>query len=50
MPAAPFDPIFVQAAGLTALYRVNGNQWAFDSNGIVCSTDALYWGVAGKNS
>jgi hypothetical protein len=50
MPAAPFDPIFVQAAGLTSLYRVNGNQWAFDSNGIVCSTDALYWGVAGKNS
>jgi hypothetical protein len=50
MPVAPFDPIFVQAAGLTALYRANGNQWAFDSNGIVCSTDALYWGVAGKNS
>ncbi len=50
MPVAPFDPIFIQAAGLTALYRVNGNQWAFDSNGIICSTDALYWGVAGKNS
>jgi hypothetical protein len=50
MPVAPFDPIFVQAAGLTSLYRANGNQWAFDSNGIVCSTDALYWGVAGKNS
>jgi hypothetical protein len=50
MPAAPFDPIFVQAAGLTSLYRVNGNQWAFDSNGVICSTDALYWGVAGRNS
>jgi hypothetical protein len=50
MPTAPFDALFVQAAGLTSLYRANGNQWAFDSNGIVCSTDALYWGVAGKNS
>jgi hypothetical protein len=50
MPVAPFDPIYVQASGLTALYRANGNQWAFDSNGIVCSTDALYWGVAGRNS
>lgn len=50
MPAAPFDPVFVQAAGLTALYRTNGSQWAFDGNGIICSTDALYWGVAGRNS
>jgi hypothetical protein len=48
LPVAPFDPIYVQAAGLTSLYRANGNQWAFDSSGIVCSTDALYWGVAGK--
>jgi hypothetical protein len=47
MPAAPFDPIYVQAGGLTALYRVNGTQWAFDANGIVCSTDALYWGAVG---
>lgn len=50
MPAAPFDPIFVEAEGLTALYRINGTQWAFDSSGIICSTDALYWGVAGRNS
>jgi hypothetical protein len=47
MPTAPFDPIYVQASGLTALYRANGNQWAFDSNGIVCSTDALFWGAVG---
>jgi len=47
MPAAPFDPIYVQASGLTALYRANGNQWAFDSNGIVCSTDALFWAAVG---
>jgi hypothetical protein len=45
LPIAPFDPLYVQADGLTALYRANGNQWAFDSNGIVCSTDALFWGA-----
>ncbi len=43
LPAAPFEPLYLQADGLTALYRANGNQWAFDSNGIVCSTDALFW-------
>ncbi len=47
MPVAPFEPIYLQANGLTALYRVNGNQWAFDSSGIVCSTDALFWGAVG---
>ncbi len=50
MPAAPFDPFFVSAASLSSLYRTNGTQWAFDSQGIVCSTDALYWGVAGRVS
>ncbi len=43
LPVAPFAPLYLQADGLTALYRANGNQWAFDSNGIVCSTDALFW-------
>jgi hypothetical protein len=43
LPVAPFSPLYLQADGLTALYRANGNQWAFDSNGIVCSTDALFW-------
>ena len=47
MPVAPFEPIYLQANGLTALYRVNGSQWAFDSSGIVCSTDALFWGAVG---
>jgi hypothetical protein len=47
LPAAPFTPLYFQADGLTALYRANGNQWAFDSNGIVCSTDALFWAAVG---
>lgn len=47
LPAAPFAPMYVQANGLTALYRANGNQWAFSSDGIVCSTDALFWAAIG---
>ena len=49
LPNAPFDSIFIAVTGLASMYRTNGNQWAFDSSGIVCSTDALYWGVAGKS-
>jgi hypothetical protein len=47
LPAAPFAPIYIQAAGLTALYRVNATNWAFDSSGLLCSTDALFWGAIG---
>jgi hypothetical protein len=47
LPAAPFAPMYVQANGLTAQYRANGNQWSFDFNGIVCSTDALFWAAVG---
>jgi hypothetical protein len=47
LPEAPFAPMYVQANGLTAQYRANGNQWAGDSNGLVCSTDALFWAAVG---
>ena len=47
LPAAPYSPLYVQASGLTALYRANGTSWAFDSNGIVCSVDALFWAAIG---
>ena len=47
LPAAPYSPLYVQASGLTALYRANGTNWAFDSNGIVCSVDALFWAAVG---
>jgi len=47
LPTKPFDPIYLDANGLTAQYRVNAATWAFDSNGIVCSTDALFWGAVG---
>jgi hypothetical protein len=45
LPSRPFDPLYLQAAGITGSYRANGTSWAFDGNGIVASTDALLWGA-----
>jgi hypothetical protein len=47
LPTAPFDPIYIEANGLTAQYRVNAASWTFDSNGIVASVDALFWAAVG---
>jgi hypothetical protein len=47
LPPEPFAPIVVQADGLSALYRANGTSWTMDSNGILVSTDALFWGAVG---
>lgn len=47
MPTSPFLPIIIEANGLSALYRVNAASWAFDANGIVASTDALFWAAVG---
>lgn len=47
LPAAPFSPIVVQANGLSALYRVNGTNWQLSSDGVLVSTDALFWGAVG---
>lgn len=44
LPPRPFDPLYVEADGLTAQYRVNGATYSFDSNGIVASADCLFWG------
>lgn len=47
LPAAPFSPVIVQANGLSALYRANASSWTMDSNGIVISSDMLFWGAVG---
>lgn len=47
LPTAPFAPFVVQANGLSALYRNNGTSWTMDANGVVVSTDALFWGAVG---
>ena len=46
MPAAPFDPIYVQASGYIGQYRTNGTSYTFDAGGIVATTDALFWAGA----
>jgi hypothetical protein len=44
MPPRPFDPIYIEADGLRGQYRINGTSYTFDVNGIIASTDALFWG------
>ncbi|MFZ9326843.1 MAG: hypothetical protein ACO24H_05220 [Polynucleobacter sp.] len=48
LPTAPFAPFYLSANGAVMQYRMNGTSWTMDSNGIVASTDGLYWGVVGK--
>jgi hypothetical protein len=50
LPNAPFGAFYLSANGAVTQYRTNGTSWTMDSNGIVSSTDALYWGVAGKTA
>jgi hypothetical protein len=47
LPAKPFDPLYLSDGSLMVQYRANGLNWAFSSEGIVTSVDALFWGVAG---
>ena len=48
IPPYPLDGLGVNASGALALFLVNGTSWAFDSNGIVCNTDAVYWAGLGS--
>lgn len=50
VPNKPFSSFFLQAAGTIALYRTNACSWTMDSNGIIVSVEAMYWGVAGAAS
>lgn len=47
VPAEPFAPLYLKSGELSVQYRANGTSWAFSSDGVVASVDALYWGVAG---
>ena len=47
LPAAPFSPIIVQANGLSAMYRTNGTSWQMSADGVLVSTDALFYGAVG---
>ena len=51
LPPVPFAPLYFTANGATAQYRANANSWTFDASGLVCSTDALFWGgITGNNN
>jgi hypothetical protein len=50
LPTTPFAPLYISANGVITQYRLNGTGWTIDANGIVASTDALYWGVVGKSA
>jgi hypothetical protein len=50
LPTAPFGAFYLNANGVVTQYRTNGTSWTMDSDGIVASTDALYWGVVGKTA
>lgn len=50
VPPEPYAPCYVQAAGTTGFYRVNGCSWTLSNAGIACSLDLLYWGVVGQST
>jgi len=50
LPNAPFSAVYIEAAGTINLYRVNAASWTMDSSGIVASTDAMFWGTAGRTA
>ena len=49
VPAYPLDRLTITASGFSAAYLTNGTSWSFDSNGIICNTDALFIGGVGTN-
>lgn len=48
VPSEPFAPVYLNAGGISAGMRLNGTSWAFDQNGLLCSSDLLLCGVAGR--
>lgn len=47
LPPRPFMPFVVTAEGISGSYRTNAMSWTMSSEGIIASTDALFWGGAG---
>jgi hypothetical protein len=47
LPDNPFSPIILRSGGVSALYRTNGTAWTISQDGVVVSTDALFWGAVG---
>lgn len=47
MPRKALDWLYVQIGGVGAAYRTNGTSWVFNESGLLCNTDALFWGGVG---
>lgn len=50
MPPRPFSLISLEYKGTYAAYVTNGTSWTIDQNGIIASTDALFWGAIGSDN
>lgn len=48
LPSEPFAPIFIDAAGVSAVFRCNGMSWAWGGDGLIVGADALLHGAAGS--
>lgn len=47
-PIAPFKPLYLSFGGVIGQFRSDRMNIAFDSSGILVSTDAIFWGGVGK--
>lgn len=48
VPAKPFDPIYLDFAGIVGQFRFDNASIAFDNTGILFSADCLFWGGVGE--
>lgn len=50
MPPDPLSPVYISANNLVGKYLINGTSYVFNGDGIIASTDALFWGAVGRFS
>lgn len=50
LPPRPFQQFTVTASGVSGVYRTNATSWTMSGDGIIMSTDGLFWGGAGAAS
>lgn len=48
LPSEPFAPIYIDAAGVSAVFRCNGMSWGWSGDGLIVGADALLHGAAGS--
>lgn len=48
LPSFPFSLVYVDAGDISVAYRTDGTSYAFDSSGLVVSSDLLLCGIAGR--